>query len=397
MKFVKCIGLAVAFSSVAIAADWTYDATAKTITDGEWTLNVDVVSETDLQASTVKVQPESGIIDLSKPVSDGARSYRITKLGSLLFNRNETIKEVTLPEELEQIGGRGAISTCGTFYRCTALKKITPFLPKSVKFIARFSFAASTALEGDLVVGEEVDCEFENNGGMGHQFVSAAITSAKLGPGVTRLPPSVFANCPALERVELSDKFEKFEENPGNDTSGAFYKCSKLATVTPFLPKSLTWLGRKTFAGCVNLTGDLVLGGEKTCSIDSGGYQFSGVTKITSITLGKDVANLPDYVFADCKGVTKVTIKGGSVPLSTKLVTYGWSVCQTGVVVPAWESAWRDFAADTTKVAAMSESEINNYFARYPDSRMPVGKMLQVFPNQCLLMKNRPGTSLWLR
>jgi hypothetical protein len=287
--------------------EWTYDATAKTISDGYWTIAV-TASSTNLTANTVTVRPDLPLVDFGKRVNGGA--YRISVLGQKLFINDARLEEVVLPPTLEEFHQVGDGSASGTFQNCTALRKVTPFLPLTLKTIGHKTFSGCTSLTGDLVFGGDAPLTVQNYTQYGDQFRNTAITSVRMGNGITYLPPSVFAGCTSLTNVVLSANLETLAQHSVGGVSGVFEGCSALRHVEPFLPLTLKTIGHKTFSGCPNLTGDLVLGGDAPLSVQlysNIGSQFRG-TAITSVRMGNGITYLPPCVFAGCTSLTNVVL-----------------------------------------------------------------------------------------
>ena len=96
------------------ARDWQYDATAKTIDDGYWTISVSANGSNLTLSSIKKAASASMVLDLNKPVSDGARIVSVTASGSLFQDRAAGFsKEIILPKTLTSIAG-WAFSSCSS-------------------------------------------------------------------------------------------------------------------------------------------------------------------------------------------------------------------------------------------------------------------------------------------
>lgn len=92
----------------------------------------------------------------------------------------------------------------------------------------------------------------------------------------------------------------------------AFYGCSNLETVTPFLPDSVTSIGYQAFSGCPKLTGDLRIMSSSPVTLNNGGSNqtgaFSSVPLIKSVTLGDGVTSIARGAFYNCSGITNIVM-----------------------------------------------------------------------------------------
>ena len=229
------------------------------------------------------------------------------------------------------------------------------------------------------------------------------LTGLILPPGLARIGAPAFAGSPDLTFVEMPDSVLQCESgNAGGGTGGAFGGCtaltrvnlsnglvslghqtfggcSKLATVTPFLPKSLTYLG-SAFQNCTALAGTPDLSGVETfengcfmnCSGIVGDLDLTGKTLLagaggngpfmgTGITSAHGVGMLATRIFYQCTALTNVScvagvteiversfagcaaLKSVSAPDDFAKVTkigYGcFSTCTAGLVIPQkWPS-----------------------------------------------------------
>ena len=170
-----------------------------------------------------------------------------------VFADCDKLERVKLSDRLEEIGP-------AVFRNCPQLKTVTPFLPASVKKLDA-SFANCPSLTGnpDLThvetMGGEVfrDCE-KITGPISlpalkelfgqYQFYGAGITSADLST-ITNIPGH-FLRESMVQSVVLSDATVEFGE-------AAFLDCTRLGTVRPWLPDSVTTIGSSAFRGCTAL------------------------------------------------------------------------------------------------------------------------------------------------
>ena len=131
-----------------------------------------------------------------------------------------------------------------------------------------------------------------------------------------------FYDCDNLQSVSLPETMKVINE-------GAFYYCKNLKTLghtdDGVLPKDLTTMGVKAFYFCEALEGDLVIPEGVTSlsagifynayaltsitipdtvtSMDANGDQFANCTAVTSVTLSKNLTELPKTAFFTCKSL----------------------------------------------------------------------------------------------
>ena len=255
------------------SSPWVYDGSAKTVTDGYWTIKVTGTREDGFNIGSPTVTPALGLLDLQKPILDGGTFRSIS--GSA-FKNNTAVREVRLPDTLVSISD-------SAFESCTSLTNVTPLLPDSVASVGHRAFIFDAGLGGDLF--------FATNGApatlVGACFYGAGIRSATLGDGVTAIPGSCFKECRSLGRVVTGDAVTSY----GDD---AFYNCLSLTNVTPFLSSAVTYVGSQLFKCVLNdfvlapISGDLEIGlGGQDVTI--GGYQNFTKTSIRSARFGRGV------------------------------------------------------------------------------------------------------------
>ena len=198
LRLLLCAGLlAGLFTVTALAADWTYDPTAQTLTH---TLSSDTVvlkNVTDDGSGKLTIgsyQKFTGAaLDLTGQITDSdGNTYAITALGGSAFHGCGTLTTVALPESLTSI-------ETYAFYSCSDL--------------ATVDFSRCTNL--------------------------------------TIIDMYAFSNCTSLAAVDLSGC-----TNLSSIGQCTFTSCDDLTSMT--LPNSLTGIGDEAFYGCSNLD-ELVL------------------------------------------------------------------------------------------------------------------------------------------
>lgn len=329
----KSIGLMAAFavlSAFSVRAEWTYDAGAKTITDGFWTLTVTAVSGTDLTVtgltgSAAEGGEEGRAIDLTE-VKDGAGvSYRVVNFGgfsgqnstkSTLWARKDILTEFIAPHCSEigqyafnkctnltkvELNKEVAVSLGGaSFDGCIALERLEP---RKIKSAGVYLFQNCKKLSG------EIELISENNV-VGQQAFSGSAIERVTGLNTASIQQKAFSSCTSLKSVN----FPKVTTIPYQ----AFLNCSSLEEVS--FP-AVTEIVHQSFSNCVRLDADdlkVLLGPQliKLGQIKSGvfyGDCFNGCTGIKG-TIVWDLPNLatnavPPNFFSGCSGISRVEFK----------------------------------------------------------------------------------------
>ena len=256
-------------------ADWTRVGNTITHANG-WVLKVEArtingVSGLRLPSDCVTTKgTPSDRLDLSGAISDESV---IVELGdySLRTSKAGTLKDVTLPDGVIRLG-------TDAFGGQTSLTNLTPLLPPSVKIVGNLGFGQNNNLAGDL------DATSVTN--MGTQaFRYSKITSVKLGSGLAVIPSYAFEVATALRSVTLPET--GLVEIQGS----AFYACSSLTNVVPFLPSSVKTIGGGAFGSLANLKIPCDLS-----SVTNLASAFDGA-KITSLIVGPGIKRIPDNTF----------------------------------------------------------------------------------------------------
>ena len=402
----KIILLIAAVFAGSVFADWSYDTSAKTITDNNWVLNV-TKSEDGLSVSKVASVTDPKEIDLSQKAVDGeGNQFDIIAIGNDCFS-TKAVEVVRLGDQIKTLGQRA-------FYKCTALKEVTPLMPASLTKIGQGVFSECSSLEGDVVFPEnviEIASQWYSAAASYGFFYNTKITSCDMSKAtMTTVLQYSFSNCTQLKTVKLPKNIESLGEQ-------AFAKSKALTTVEPFLPDTLTLIGACCFQDCTSLEGDLVLGGSKPiyCAYNNNNgalSSFGGCSKIRSAkiltTIGQYTnsspfeypGELPQGLFYNCKGLVEVEFYGdvsyvtrysfGNCSSLTNVIFHGAMPttfyndaftanangnANTRIFYTRFDDTWES-VAEKLIFTEMTDALKEKYLAVYPDAKvLPLGQV----------------------
>ena len=180
-----------------------------------------------------------------------------TDINSSYFRNCESLKSITIPDNVTKIGG-------SAFSGCSSLTSIT--IPDSVTTIGDYAF-----------------------------YGCSSLTSVTIPDSATTIGDYAFRGCSSLTSVTIPDSVTTIGDY-------AFYGCSSLTSMT--IPDSVTSIGREAFSGC---TGELIV----NCNIPDASSSSDGVfynSKFTKVTIGDAVTSIGKKAFYNCWSLTSVTI-----------------------------------------------------------------------------------------
>lgn len=198
----SCFLLMAFASTTLVAADWTYDASAKTITDGVWTIPVSADGKNLTLDANATAPSNPSDLDFTKGVKDsGGVSYTIVSVVASAFNgKMDKVSAIRIGEGFVAINGysfgqddgksavtsivvnSSALLTAGdnAFRKATKCEAVV-FKAPSLKHVgASLFYGLGTA----VAVGASADFDFS----AAETFGNAAFGSMKLNDGVVRLP-----------------------------------------------------------------------------------------------------------------------------------------------------------------------------------------------------------------
>ena len=181
----------------------------------------------------------------------------VTYIGYNVFPNCTSLESITIPEGVTSIG-------YSAFENCTSLKSVT--IPKGVNSILDEAFQNCTSLE--LVAIPE---------------------------SVNYFGGKVFYNTPWLEK--------KQNENPLVVVNKILID-GKKASGEVSIPENVTYIGKKAFEGCDNLTSVTIPKGVTSI----GAYAFWDCSNLQSVTIPETVTFIGNVAFGGCTSLTSVTI-----------------------------------------------------------------------------------------
>ena len=239
VKAVAC-AIAVGLAFQAPATDWTFDKSTKRISRDGWTLNTSL-SGSDLTVTGIVTMPTGATaIDFSGDVADvDGKVYRITTINSWGSSAAKgALTSVTLPATLISLGD-------SAFNGFSKLVRIEPFLPDSVTSVGCAAFGNSpVAGKLRLGYGEKLTLGTDKSYHEGKQLMGTKVADIDFGPALTTLPISFANGLSTLTNVTFAANGLQAVEHH------AFYNCTALKRIEPFLPDTVTSVGYFAFYNC---------------------------------------------------------------------------------------------------------------------------------------------------
>lgn len=298
---------------------------------------------------------------------------QVVAIGGHVFDENETITQVIIPESVTDIGRyafygcvnlekvelKEGLKTIGgdTFSRCVRLKEIR--IPKSVEEIDCGSFYRCSNL--DKIVVEEGNAVYDSRDNC-NAIIETASNKLIRGGGLTVIPDSVtsigyyaFCGCSNLNKIDIPDSVTEIEWEAFNGcrnlteiklpskiktiSNGMFYECYKLSSIQipdgvenisdkafKFcggmneikIPDSVTSIGKAAFSGCSIL--ETIELSSNITSIES--LQFEYCTKLKSIEIPNGVTNIGHRAFQYCKSLETITFPDSINEIGNDIFAY---------------------------------------------------------------------------
>lgn len=225
----------------------------------------------------------------------------VAVIGDEAFAGNQTLKSVVIPETVQAVGERA-------FYGCSSLSSVTG--GASVCEVGALAFQGTPYLE------QSTDQYFML--GTVLLWYNGAADSVSLPTACTAIAPYAFLKAADLRSVTAHEGLISVGE-------GAFYGCSSLTEV--HLPATVSFVGAYAFDGTPALDkmgdfpvlGDGVLvkylGSDTAVTLPDGVRRIASrafvSSKLSAVTLPDSVYAIDPYAFADCVGLTTLSLNDG--------------------------------------------------------------------------------------
>lgn len=300
------------------------------MTDADWSkgVNVKVIGAlNDADLSNLNKLTQLRRLDLADATFQA--------LPSSFLSRQQTIREITLPESCKAIP-RSAFNECqrlakvnaagieridnSAFYDCYKLadldiSKVTYI--GSEAFYNCQNFAPAALSDALQTLGSSA-------------FKGTAITEIAVPQTITALENNVFNSCQQLQKVTLPLTLRTIG-------SCTFQNCSALSEIV--VPESVTTIGENAFSGCSALSSITLP--ETLTKI--GSYAFSNCSALTELTIPSSVEDIAYGILQNCSGLLTVKCKAIVPPLATGSFTDGMDLNHcTLYIAPFTIDAYRD-------------------------------------------------------
>lgn len=323
MLFVPLLMSAVA---TAGAADFT-----------EGKISYNILSESEKTVTVVaSTQKYSGAITIPSKVTNNGTEYTVTAISDRAFNQCVSLSSVSMPATLTSVGSYAFemcaalstlefpanITTIGEYAMQGCRNLTTLVLPEKLTAISNGMLVSCDALET-----LNVPASVTRIGDWAFDYASS-LTSIELPDAVKTIGEGAFSGCYAMTSIKLGKGLETIANN-------AFKDCSELTSID--LPASLKSIGTNVFLGCENLAAINVEEGNTIMASYHGAIfspdlktlrfgppaikeviipdQCENVAskafekaKIEKVTGSKNLLQIGEYAFSDCKQLTYIEL-----------------------------------------------------------------------------------------
>lgn len=240
--------------------------------------------------SCLSTDKESIVIPSS--VSDGSRSYKVTRIGDYAFDQHKEVTSVSFPNTLEYMG------FC-SFRYCYGLTSVT--IPASLKELSSSNFSQCINLESVTIASGSKLTKV----GEAAFYNCNKLPSITLPSTVKEIGPWAFHNCTSFTSFTLPSSLEIIRY-------GAFHDCKNITSIT--IPSKVTTIEYDAFVNCSSLTSITI----PSTVTSLGTYTFSGCTSLSSVTLPNNMTTIPNGLFYECTNLQSVSIPSGVTQIGEK-------------------------------------------------------------------------------
>ncbi len=276
-------------------------------TDGDGELSyAEAAAVTDI-SGVFSLDPESSPGDPDVTSFDELQYFTgLTALGAFAFAGCSNLSSIIIPNSVTNL-------ELYVFAGCSSLTTIE--IPNSVDFIGGYAFADCSGLIS-VIIGNSVTTIGEFAFGS-----CSSLTSIEIPNSVTNIENDAFEGCIGLEQIDVES---------GNTVYDSRENCNAIIETTT----------NKLLTGCIN-----TIIPNSVTSIEDDAF---GGCNLTSITIPSSVTYIGYYAFANCQGLTSMTVLADTPPVLGADAFFHVNT-QIPVYVPCWSveeyvnAAWGDF------------------------------------------------------
>jgi hypothetical protein len=213
----------------------------------------------------------SGDIVIPTKVTYGDKTYTVVEIGAKAFDGCTGVTSMTIPNSVTKINS-------SSFTGCSGLKSMT--IEDGADSLNVVADAFSPLPIESLYLGRNLNAynPFHDK---------TKLTALTIGGQVTKLGKHYFDNCTALDSVTIKDSTTKLMLDSCLEYDGIFKSC----------PLQTVYLGR---------------------NLDFEASPFKGKSEIRSLTAGGNITELNLEMFAECTGLTSVTLLNSLVAIGLR-------------------------------------------------------------------------------
>ncbi len=287
----------------------------------------------------------AGSFTIPATIRYNSSTYRVTAIGEYAFADCLDLTAITIPQSVTTIGG-------AAFEGCTNIKKtnytgtisswcgidfqdiISDIISNNTIYISNPIYYSRNFYINDvpihnLVIPNDVK-EIKKYAFLGDTL----LTSVRMPQRLQNIGDYAFAYCHQLSDVTFPDKMDSigycafladtvlttavFPKDLKYIGYSAFAECHNLQSVT--IPESVTIMDRNIFANCTNLkeVNYNAIACETINQYTEDGNSiypiFYGCNSLTNITIGSEVQNIPEWLFAFVTSLTSIKSKAKTPP-----------------------------------------------------------------------------------
>ena len=227
---------------------------AAAVSNDQWFIYYIDDNEAHITGVCDYVYDYSGVLEFPSELE----GYPVTSIGGCFYEDAQMcdlefkFTEIIIPEGVKSIGKE-------TFMNCTSIKKVT--LPESLIEIGKYAFIGCGFSEVSIpqsvtYIGEQAFSGCEN------------LSDVKLSSGITKIEFATFSDCTSLKSIEI----------PSSVTSIGQQAFEGSGVTSISIPSSVTEIGSWVFARCQSLK-SITSENFKTSII--GEYMFEGVPRLS--------------------------------------------------------------------------------------------------------------------